>query len=169
MSSSSYSNSLPAPAPAGLDQVGVRVGRLRILVEVLHVRVGRRAVEVEVVLLDVLAVIALAVGQAEEALLEDRVLAVPQRQGEAEPLLVVGDAGQAVLAPAIGARARLVVGEVVPGVAAFAVVLADGAPLAFAEVRPPFLPGDLSLPSLFQSIVFRGHGCVPWSRRERET
>jgi hypothetical protein len=48
---------------------------------------GRRAVEVEVVLLDVLAVIALAVGEAEQALLEDRILAVPQGQGEAEPLL----------------------------------------------------------------------------------
>ena len=104
---------------------------------------GRRAVEVEVVLLDVLAVVALAVGQAEEPLLEDRVLAVPQGQGEAEPLLVVGDAGDAVLAPAIGARAGLVVGEVVPGVAVLAVVLAHGAPLALAEVRPPLLPGSL--------------------------
>ena len=100
---------MPAPAAAGLDEVGVGERRLRILVEVLHVRVGRRAVEVEVVLLDVLAVIALAVGQAEQPLLEDRVLAVPQGQREAEPLLVVGDAGQAVLAPAIGARAGLVV------------------------------------------------------------
>ena len=86
---------------------GIR--RLRVLVEILHVRVRRRAVEVEVVLLDVLAVVALAVGQAEQPLLEDRVLAVPEREREAEPLLVVGDAGEAVLAPAIGARARLVV------------------------------------------------------------
>ena len=98
-----------AAAAAGLDEVGVGERRLRILVEVLHVRVRRRAVEVEVVLLDVLAVVALAVGQAEQPLLEDRVLAVPQGQREAEPLLVVGDAGQAVLAPAIGARAGLVV------------------------------------------------------------
>ena len=110
----------------------------------------RRAVEVEVVFLDVLAVIALAVGQAEQALLEDRVLAVPEGQREAEPLLVVGDAGQAVFAPAVGARAGLVVGEVVPGVAALAVVLADRAPLAFAQVRSPLLPGNGSLASLFQ-------------------
>ena len=128
---------VPAPAAAGLDQIGVGIGRLRILVEVLHVRVGRRAVEVEVVLLDVLAVIALAVGQPEQAFLEDRVLAVPQRQREAEPLLVVGDAGQAVFAPAVGPGAGLVVGEVIPGVAALAVVLADGAPLPLAEVRAP--------------------------------
>ena len=69
----------------------------------------RRRVEVEVVLLDVLAVVAFAVGQAEQPLLEDRVLAVPQRDGEAELLLVVGDAGEAVFAPAVGARARLIV------------------------------------------------------------
>ena len=83
---------LPAAAAAGLDKIGVRECRLRILVEVLHVRMRRRAVEVEVVFLDVLAVIALAVGQAEQAFLEDRVLSIPQGQGEAQPLLVVGNA-----------------------------------------------------------------------------
>ena len=67
----------------------------------------RRTVEVEVVLLDILAVIALAVGQAEQALLEDRVAAVPQREGKAQTLLLVADAGDAVLAPVIGARAGL--------------------------------------------------------------
>ena len=107
----------PRPPPVGLHEVAVRELALRILVEVLHVRVRRRRVEVEVVLLDVLAVIALAVGQAEQALLQDRVAPVPQREREAEALLVVGDAAEAVLAPAIRARARLVVGEVVPGVA----------------------------------------------------
>ena len=53
-------------------KVAVGIGRLRVLVEILHVRVGRRAIEVEVVLLHVLAVVALAVGQPEEPLLEDR-------------------------------------------------------------------------------------------------
>ena len=53
-------------------EVVVGIGRLRVLVEILHVRVRRRRVEIEVVLLDVLAVVALAVGQAEQPLLEDR-------------------------------------------------------------------------------------------------
>ena len=44
----------------------------------------RRAVEIEVVLFDVLAVIAFVAGQAEEPLLEDRVLFIPQREGEAD-------------------------------------------------------------------------------------
>ncbi len=64
-----------------------RVGkrRLRVLVEHLHVGVRRRGVEVEVVLLDVLAVIALAAGEPEEPLLEDRIAPVPEGQREAEP------------------------------------------------------------------------------------
>ena len=119
---------------------------MRVLVEILHVRVGRRAVEVEVVLLDVLAVVAFAVGQSEEPLLEDRILPVPQGQREAQALFVIGNAGDAVFAPAIGARAGLIVGEEIPGVSVLAVVLADRSPLALAEVRTPFLPVDLAAP-----------------------
>jgi hypothetical protein len=52
--------------------------------------VRRRAIEVEVVLLHVLVVVALAVRQPEEALFENRVLAVPQGHRETEVLLVVG-------------------------------------------------------------------------------
>ena len=67
-------------------------GGLRVLVQPALVGVGRQVVDVEVVLLDVLAVVALGVGQAEEPLLEDRVVLVPQREREAQPLLVVADA-----------------------------------------------------------------------------
>jgi hypothetical protein len=101
---------------------------------------SRRAVEVEVVLLDVLAVVALAVGEPEQPLLEDRVAPVPEREREAQALLVVADATESVFAPAVGAGSRLFVREVVPGVAVLAVVLADRAPLALAEIGAPFLP-----------------------------
>ena len=71
------------PAPAVLlDQARVGIFRLRILVVIAQVAVARRGVEVEVILLDVLAVVALVAGQAEGALLEDRIAAVPQRQRE---------------------------------------------------------------------------------------
>ena len=66
-----------------------------------------------------------------------------RRQGEAEPLLVVGDAGQAVLAPAVGARAGLIVGEVVPGVSVPTVILPHRAPLPLAQVGPHFFQGVL--------------------------
>ena len=131
---------VPAPAAVLLDEPGVRELGLRILVERLQVGMRGRGVEVEVALLHVLAVVALRTGEAEEALLEDRVLPVPQRQGEAEPALAVGDAEQAVLAPAIGAAAGVVVREVIPGRAVRRIILAHGAPLALGEIGAPAFP-----------------------------
>src|SRR5512134_3827252 len=45
-------------------------------------------------------------------------------------------------------------GEVIPGVAVFAVVLADRAPLPLAQVRPPFLPRDSRLARIVQAFLF---------------
>ena len=59
-----------AARPVGGEQVVVGELALRVLVEHLQVRRRRRRVEVVVALLDVLAVVALGVGQAEEPLLE---------------------------------------------------------------------------------------------------
>src|SRR6266481_4079871 len=61
-------------------------------------------------------------------------------------------------------------GEVVPGVAVSAVVLADRAPLPLAEVEAPFLPRDLRLsrlvqPFLLSDIHRRVHGCLLPSAR----
>ena len=160
VSSSSNSGSLLAAAAVLLDQPRVGKLALRILVEHLQVGVRRRGVEVVVQLLHVLAVVALAVGQAEEPLLQNRIAAVPQRQRQAEPLLVVADAGDAVLAPAIGPAAGVVVREVIPGVAVGAVILAHRAPLALAEVRPPLPPGLLAEAIFFEAVLFRVHGLL---------
>ena len=46
-------------------------------------------------------------------------------------------------------------GEVIPGVAVFAVVLANRPPLPFAQIRSPFLPGDLLLTRIVQALLFR--------------
>src|SRR3984893_8864622 len=116
---------------------------------------GRRAVDLEVVFLDVLAVVPLAVGQADQALFEDRVLAVPQRHGKAQPLMVVPEARKAVFAPVIGAGPRLVVREIIPGIAVLAVVLADRAPLALTEIGAPLLPWHPLLTRLTQSQLLR--------------
>jgi hypothetical protein len=136
-----------------------RVGKfgLRILVEELEPRVRRRRVEIPVELLDVLAVIALRTGEAEEPLLEVRVPFVPERQRQAEELAVVGQAGEAVLAPAVGARPRRFVGEIVPGRAVGGVVLAHRPPLPFREVSAPAPPGSCALLGLPQSLPFRIH------------
>jgi hypothetical protein len=59
--------------------------------------------------------------------------------------------------PEIGTRACLIVSKVVPGVAAFAIVLAHGAPLAFTEVGSPALPGHGGVLSGVEANVFCRH------------
>src|SRR5205823_4889007 len=66
--------------------------------------------------------------------------AVPEGQREAESLVVVRDAGQAVLAPAVGARAGVIVREIFPGRAPGTVIFAYGAPLPLGQVRAPAPP-----------------------------
>ena len=129
-----------APAATFLDELAVGELALRVLVEHLEVGVGRSGIKVVVNLLHILAVVALPVGQPEQPLLQDWITAVPQGQGQAQALLVVADAGQAILAPAVGPAAGMVMGKEIPGGAAGAVVLAYGAPLALAEVRAPLAP-----------------------------
>ena len=147
---------LPAPLPVRCHQVVVGERSLRILVLTLQVGVGRGAVEVEPVLLHVLAVVSLAVVQAEHPLLQDRVLAVPQRQRETHSLALVADPCDAVLTPAIRARPRLLMGEVVPRIAVLAVVLAHRPPLPLREVGTPRLPGDTAGPRFLEPLVLFG-------------
>src|SRR4029453_9566693 len=130
---------LPPPAVAG-EQLVVGEGGLRVVVSQAIPRVAGDGVQVPPVLLDVLPVVGLGAGQAEHPLLEDGVASVPQRQAQAEPLLHVAEAGHAVLTPPVGARPRVVVREVGPGVAVGAVVLPHRAPLALAHVRTPQVP-----------------------------
>jgi hypothetical protein len=151
------------PRPVGAHQVVVGIGALRVLVQVLEIRVRRRRVEVEVVFLDVLAVIAFAIGESEQPLLQDRIGAVPQRQRDAQPLPIVGQSRQAVFTPAVGAGARLIVREVIPGVSALAVVLTHRAPLSLAQVRTPASPlfTVLSCPAQPLGFVIAAHEQAP--------
>src|ERR1700674_5859856 len=118
---------------------------------------SRRRVEVEPVVLGVLAVVPLRSGEAEDAFFQDRVAAVPKGEREAEGLAIVADASEAVLVPAIGSRAGVLVGEEVPGGAVGAVILPYGAPGPLAEVGTPALPGRPALGYLVEAVLFRGH------------
>ena len=89
-------------------------------------------IQVEVVLFYILAVIAFGIGEAEHALLQNRIRAIPQRERQAHQLFPVAEPADAILAPPIGAAARMIVWEVFPGSAAGAVVFPYGAPLALA-------------------------------------
>ncbi len=81
---------------------GVRVLGLRVLVEELHVGVRRRRVEVEVVLLHVLAVVRLRPARRPNRR-SFRIGSRPFQSASAkhEHLIAVADAGDAVLAPAV--------------------------------------------------------------------
>src|SRR5262245_23353240 len=114
---------------------------------------GRRAVDIEVILLDILAMVAFIIGQAKQTFLEDRVLAVPQGQGQAKLLLIIRNTGQAIFPPAVGAGASLVVTEVFPGVAGITIIFTNGSPLPLAEVRSPLSPGGILLASFYQSLL----------------
>ena len=126
--------------PALLDQPLVGKRALRVFVEHAQVGVRRQRVEMPVQLLDVLAVRPLRSGEAVQTLLEHAVMAVPERQRQAQALRVVAQAGEAVLAPAIGPGAGMLVRHVAPGVAVLAVVLAHRAPLPVAQVGTPQPP-----------------------------
>ena len=131
---------------------------LRVLVEPLQVRVRGGGVEIEVVLLDILAVIALGTCETEVALLQDRIASIPQGEPEAETLVIVGDAEDAVLAPAIRARTRVVMREVVPGRAVSGVVLPHRSPLPVGQIGSPTSPVGRSRSGFVESSLLGRHG-----------
>ena len=99
-----------------------------IFVEISHIGVRRRIVRVVIVFLHVFAVIALPGRETKEPLLQVRVPAVPERRREAQELVAVADAGDAVIAPPVRFGACLVIGEVPPGIPDIGIVLAYRAP-----------------------------------------
>jgi hypothetical protein len=99
--------------------------------------VARDIVEVIVQLFYVLAVVALTVAEAEEALFENGVFAIPEGYAKAKVLEEIRYACQAIFAPAVHTAMGMVEREVMPGIAIGAIIFAYGAPLALAQVRAP--------------------------------
>src|SRR5277367_805036 len=137
----------------GLDQVTIGKRRLRIFVQILHVRMSRRAIQVEVILFDILTVVAFAVCQSKQALFEYWILAVPQRDAETQQLFFIADTGEAILTPVIRAGSCLIVSEIVPGISILAVVFANRAPLALAKIGSHFLHGILAARACCSLVV----------------
>jgi hypothetical protein len=128
---------------------------LRILVERAGVGVGRRRVEVVIELLDVFAVVALVIGESEEAFLENGIRAVPERQGKAEATVAIAPAEKSVFSPAVGASGGMLAGKAAPHVGVGGVILPDGSPLAFGEIGSPELPVGSIIRVPLQSPGFR--------------
>ena len=145
-----------------------RVGKLGlwILVQIAHVGMRRRAVEIEIAFLNIFAMIALRACQTKQPLLEYGIPAIPESQGKAHAPLVVADTRQAILVPAIGTGAGVLVGKIVPGFAGRAVVFAHGSPGALADVRSPALPVHLAEARLLQTFLFCAHLSVLSSQKK---
>src|SRR5438093_8330286 len=75
-------------------------------------------------------------------------------------MAAIRDGPDAVVPPALGAAAGMVVGPVLPWGAVGAIILADGTPLALGEVGSPALPIRFVLAILFQSNFFFSHALL---------
>ncbi len=148
-----------AAPPILLQQARVGKLGLRILVQALHVGVRGRVVEIEIIFLDVFPVVALFAGQPEETLFQNRVAAIPQRQGEADALVPVANAGQPVFVPPVGAQVRVFEREIAPSIAIGAVVLAHCGPCALRQKRTPAIPVGAAPAHFFHADLF-GVGMV---------
>ena len=147
----------PGVAP---NEFLVRISRLRITISHPHVGMRWRVVFVEENLLPILAVVPLRAGEAEEPLLQKRVAPIPEGEGKTKPLLEIGEAADPVLAPAISAGARVLVREIIPGVAMSAVILPHRAPLPLAQVRAPEMPALLAMVILLKATLLGVHAAV---------
>ena len=127
---------------------------MRIFIQCLQVGRGRGRIEVEIALLDVLAVVTLVAGQSEQPLLQNRIASVLQRESEAQAASAVADPQQPILSPAVDAAARMVVREVLPGAAVRRIILPDGGPLAIGKEGTPSPPAFLPRSPLRQARAF---------------
>src|SRR5258708_14335678 len=129
-----------AAAAVRFQQASIRILRLRILVQILHVGVRRGGIKIEVILFYIFAVISFMARKTKETLFQDRIAAIPERKCEAKTLMTVADTGNAILIPAIGAGASLVGRKIIPRLAVGAVILTYRTPGKFTHVTAPAFP-----------------------------
>ena len=106
--------------------------------------------------LGVLSVISFRTTETEDTFLQERVASVPKGESKTQALRSIAKAGKTVLIPPIGARARVFVREILPGLAIGTVVFTHRAPRAFADVWPDCLPVTRRIRRrIFKSRVLR--------------
>src|SRR6516164_8834947 len=101
----------------------VRIRRVRILVQIFHVGMAGRAIEIKVVFFDVLSVISFLAGQSKGAFLQEGISPIPQGQCETQILVAIANSTKTVFAPPISTGTCMLVREIVPGVTVRTVVL----------------------------------------------
>jgi hypothetical protein len=118
----------------------------------------RSGIQIVVKLFRVFAVIALTVGETEDAFLENRVASIPQGERKTKALGIIADAGKTVFAPPIRAAAGMIVRKIFPGIAVRRVIFPYRAPLALGEVRTPTFPVLLAGFDLMEAQLFAEFG-----------
>jgi hypothetical protein len=154
-------HSLSNPRLIFSHELGIGKRPVRIAVEQAHGGMRGSIVDVKVVVLHILAMVSLQGIDAKQSLFEMIVSAVPEGGRETEDLIAIADAGDAVLAPAVGLGPGRVVGEVCPGIAVGGVVFADGSPGAIGEVgakAPP--PGAVVLNGVNALLLKAGAAAI---------
>src|SRR5215469_4356907 len=101
---------------------------------------GGSVVKVEIVFLDVLAMVALAGSHAIGSLFQNRVFQVPEGHTKHQKLVAVADCCQSVFAPAVYLAASHVVGEEIPSRSVRAVVFTHRSPGTFTDEGTPAAP-----------------------------
>ena len=143
---------LPAPR-VFVHKLIVRKFRLRIFVQALAIRMRRRGIEVVIALLDIFAVISFGPGQAEQTLFQNRIALIPQRHDKAEPAFAIGEAQQAIFAPAIRPAARMIMREITPAIPVGGIILPNRSPLPLGKIGSPAFPILIAPSSSFRRMV----------------
>lgn len=70
--------------------------------------------------------VSLVAGYAKKAFLKDGILTIPKGKSETKALVVITEAGDSILTPAICARSGMGMREMAPCIAVMRVILSDG-------------------------------------------
>src|SRR4029450_9636053 len=123
-----------------INQPLIRKRLLRIVISPAQPGMTRQPIQIPPILLHILAMISLRPGQAEHALLQDRINTVPPRQRKTQIMMNIRQPGHTIFIPSVRPRPRMIMRKEAPGIAIVAVVLAYGAPGALREVWAPLIP-----------------------------
>ena len=140
-----------------LNQPGIGILHLRVLVEPLQVGMSRSGIKMVVLFLDVFTVIALVPVHSEESFLQNRITTIPQRNSKAQAALTITEAKQPVFSPAVSSSACVIMRKPCPRSAVGGIILTHRAPLPIRKIRSPAFPVGTFYAGFFlvQSDEFR--------------
>jgi hypothetical protein len=144
--------------PTLLNELLIGIGLVGIFIQILHVGMRWRRVEVEIIFLHIFAVIGLRWDQAKQPLFQNRIFAVPQRQGKRQDLVAVTDTGKPILTPTVRFRTGEIMRKIIPGVPIGTIILSHRPPRALGDVGAPVVPrADRARKRFLETLVLGRH------------